>query len=141
MGDVEKKRSSTGKSVFSIVFLLGLLMLLMYAAPMLQDKLSEISQEEKAQSTEGSDTSNEPQISPVLVDWLPLVMEQLPLLEDGSKKYQLLHMRLSADGNQLLLDLKEGEAGDRFDVILQHDEFGRYISQHADIPMKIYPPE
>ena len=68
-------------------------------------------------------------------------MEQLPSLEDGAPKYRLLHMRLSADGNQLLLDLAEGEGGDRFDVILQHDEFGRYISQHADIPLKIYPPE
>ena len=141
MEDVEKKGSSAGKSVFSIVLLLGLLLLLMYAAPMLQDKLSEVSKEEGLQDTAGSDTSDEPQISPALVDWLPLVMEQLPSLEDGTPKYQLLHMRLSADGNQLLLDLTEGEDGDRFDVILQHDEFGRYISQHADIPLKIYPPE
>ena len=141
MEDVEKKGSSAGKSVFSIVLLLGLLLLLMYAAPMLQDKLSEVSKEEELQDTAGSDTADEPQISPALVDWLPLVMEQLPSLEDGTPKYRLLHMRLSADENQLLLDLTEGEGGDRFDVILQHDEFGRYISQHADIPLKIYPPE
>jgi len=144
MEEAEKKAQGAKKSIVSIVLLLGLLFLLMYSAPMLQEKLSEISQQEIAEESAKGDElvgNIEPEVPSVLVDWLPLVTSQLPKLEGEAAKYRLLHMRLSEDKEQLLLDLLEGENGDRFDVILKRDKFGRYISQHTDIPLKIYPPE
>ncbi len=144
MDKTEKTETGMQKSILSVIVLLGCLMLLMYAAPVLHEKLRAWSQQEKSKELEPGDHVErvaQPQVPENLVAWLPLVTERLPQLSDGIPKYQLMHMRLNEDKSQLLLDLREGEEGRPFDLILQRDQFGRYISASPDIPMKLYPPE
>ena len=140
----ETQDTGTRKNVVSIIVLLGALLLLMYAAPVLNEKLREWSEKEKAEEVEqdqGVEQKAQPQVSEELADWLPLVREQLAKAEDVSSKYSIRHMRLSEDKSQLLLDLREGEEGEAFDLILQRDQFGRYTSDHPNIQIKLYPPE
>lgn len=144
MDKPEEKQNSTRKSIASAVALVIALMVLLYAAPMLQEKLKEWSaRQDPVPDTENVATASSPEVPSGLATWLPQIEEQLPKNDDGTPKYQLLHMRLSSDSRQLLLDLKEtGEAAThRFDLILIRDKFGRYISENDRIPMKLYPPK
>lgn len=144
MDKAEEKPNNTRKSLISAVALVAALLLLMYAAPMLQEKLREWSEKQQSeQDVEGPDeveSQASPKVSSELVSWLPQVETQLPKNEDGSAKYRILHMRLSEDGKYILLDLKEAEGDERFDHILARDKFGRYLSQGGDIAIKLYPP-
>ncbi|BDS05810.1 hypothetical protein NT6N_08500 [Oceaniferula spumae] len=146
MEQPEEKSNSTRKSIISTVALIGLLLLLMYAAPMLSEKLKEWSEKSKAEQK--ADVSSEelsshgPEVSPELAQWLPQIEAQLPKNEQGGPKYQLLHVRLSQDSSQLLLDLQEQkeEGAQRVDIILSRDQFGRYTSEDEAFPMRVYPP-
>ncbi|MBK1853658.1 hypothetical protein JO972_01690 [Verrucomicrobiaceae bacterium 5K15] len=142
MEQSEKPETNTRKSLFSIVALLGILMLVIYGSPLLKEKLREYSDKKASEEQESAETevSPQPQVPEALTQWLPLVTEQLPKLDNGSARYQLRHLRMNDDQSCLLLDLQEGEHGRPFDLILERDQFGRYISRDSDIPVKIYPP-
>lgn len=140
MEDTEKQQPNMRKSIASIILLLALLIGLVYAAPMLTEKLRENSEKEKAEQAP-TKVLIQPQTSAELEAWLPLVTSQFPKLEDGSVKYILRYMLLNEDKSELLLDLKEGENGEPFDLILKRDQFGRYVSDDANLSIKLYPPE
>lgn len=141
MEETKKAETSTRKSILSIILLLGALVLLMYAAPRLNEKLKEWGGNKTEEVDQSAEQRDQAQVSAELAEWLPLVREQLPKLADKTSQYKLLHMRVNEDKSQLLLDLKEGEEGQRFDLILKRDQFGRYISDNPDVPIRLYPPE
>ena len=138
MDETKTPQPNVKKSILSIILLLALLMGLFYVAPIMTEKFREYEANEEAAA--GNELV-QPQTSSELKSWLPLVTRQFPMHEDGSAKFTLLHMRLNEEKSELLLDIKEGEKGKSFDLILKRDQFDRYVSGAGDFTIKLYPPE
>jgi len=146
MSDPQKEKQaeteSTSKTLLSLIGLVFILGALYYGAP----RLTEIFNP-PANVSEKKDAA-ELTVAPVvkkspndLAAWVPLVEKELAQIT--SPKCQLRYLRISADASKLLLDLelRKDEKVKQFDLILNRDEFGRYISSNTQIPIKLYPPE
>jgi len=146
--EIGDKKAGGGKSVISLVLLVAILLAIFFLAPKLQKFFDDRSSDETADIPEQSSTElikpqTGPQVPSNLQAWVPLVEKQFP--KNDETKFRLLHLRLSEDSSKLLLDLEimasEKDDNERFDLILERDEFGRYISDNDELPMKLYPPE
>lgn len=132
------------KSMFSIFALIAIFAALIYAAPRLQEVLQNF-QSDKEQA-EVEKVSDKPTLgSPELSTWLPPIEEQLKSANGEERSYRLIHMRLSENSDKLLLDIeiaKSEEQKRRVDVVLERDEFGRYLGGENELgrEIKFYPP-
>lgn len=145
----DKSQRAGGKSVVSLVLLVVILVAIFFLAPRLQEFLDNQSTDEASNSADVESvepkqiqSGNAPNKAPsALKDWIPLVEQQFS--KDDTTKVRLLYLRLSDDKSTLLLDLEltEEDETERFDLILERDKFGRYISDNEALPIKLYPPE
>ncbi|MGJ8678102.1 MAG: hypothetical protein ACSHX0_11335 [Akkermansiaceae bacterium] len=151
-GHTEQKQVKDSKNVLlSFLGLIAVLAGIFYLYPMLRNQSSdnvftvstnnEKAEEEAEVQNEGMSAVSPDELKP----WLAILQDELLSLEklDGSS-YQILHFRRSGGGDRLLIDLKKSSTGgsvERLDLILERDQFGRYISQNSLIPIKFYPPE
>ncbi len=145
------KKAGGVKSVISLVLLVAILLAIFFLAPKLQnffddrssDEAADIPEKVSTEEVKSEPSQSGPQAPSNLKAWVPLVEKQFPKNDDT--KFRLLHLRLSEDSSKLLLDLEiiasEQDDNERFDLILERDEFGRYISDNDELPMKLYPPE
>lgn len=139
MSETEQQSPSARKSLLSAAALGIVLMLVVYAAPALQERLKEWSDREEAGEAAAGEKPPAPEVPGALAALLPQVIAQLPKNDDGSAKFRVRHMRTNAGGSELLIDLQALPEGEVFDLILRRDDFGRYISGDQSIPLKLYP--
>lgn len=149
------KKSGGGKSMMSSFVMLAMLGGLYLAYPYLEERVrglvgnTDVVAEGAGgvvtgEVVEGREGKAAPQIAKApreLQSWVVLVERELPQRE--GVEFRLVHVRMSSDKAKLLVDLEKTSGGqkERFDLILVRDDFGRYVSELHELPMKLYPPD
>ncbi|MGB0993894.1 MAG: hypothetical protein ACPG32_15670 [Akkermansiaceae bacterium] len=144
-GANSNSNGGNSKAALSAVALIAILATLIYIFPKVTAHLngsSEQAEPAKDESAAVDESLAEADVPESLKQWFPKFEAALA---KADKNYKILHMRLSKNGEQLLLDIQKNPEVDkdaeRFDLILERDNFGRFVSSNNKFPMCVYPPE